>query len=75
MKLSRINVRVIPNAKANKVSEEKDKLRVYVNAPATEGKANKVMIKVLADFFNVKRSNIRIIKGEKSKEKVIEVNK
>lgn len=69
-----INVRVVPNAKKNDVLEEADKLKVHVNAPAIEGKANKTMIKILAEFFNVKKSDIRIIRGEKSREKVIKVS-
>ena len=69
-----INVRVIPNAKKDDLLKEGDKLKVYVTAPAIGGKANKAMIKVLAEFFNVKKSDIRIIRGEKSREKVIEVN-
>ncbi len=69
-----INIRVIPNAKKNDVSAEEGKLKVRVKAPAVGGKANKAMIEVLAEFFNVKKSDIRIIKGEKSREKVIEVD-
>lgn len=70
-----INVKVIPNAKENKVLKEKDRLKVYVKAPAVDGKANKVLIEVLSKHFKTKKSNIRIIKGEKAREKVVEVIK
>lgn len=69
-----INVRVIPNARKDHVAEEEGRFKIYVNAPAIGGKANKAMIEVLAEFFNVKKSDIRIIRGEKSREKVIGVN-
>jgi len=69
-----IKVRVIPNAKRNKVSAEIGRFKVYVTASAVNGKANKAMIKVLSDFFNIKNRNIRIIRGEKSREKVIEID-
>ncbi len=69
-----INVKVIPNAKKNNITEEGDRLKVHVMAPAVDGKANKAVIKVLADFFKVKKGDIAIIRGEKSKEKVIKVN-
>ena len=70
-----IKVRVIPNAKKNDVSEETGgKLKVRVRAQAVDGKANKAMIEVLAEFFKVKKGDIRIIRGEKSREKVIELN-
>ena len=68
-----INVRVIPNAKKNNVSEEQGKLKVHVSAPAVDGKANKAAIKVLAEYFKVKKKNIKIIKGAKSREKVVEI--
>lgn len=69
----RVNIRVIPNAKKNDVSEEGEKLKVYVKAPAVDGKANKAMIEVLAEYFKVKKGDIRIIRGERSREKVVEV--
>ena len=69
-----MNVRVIPNAKKNDVSEEKDQLKVRLKAKAVGGKANKALIEVLAEFFNVKKSDVKITRGERSREKVIEVD-
>jgi len=71
----KVNVKVIPNAKRNEVSQEGEKLKVRVAAPALDGRANKAVIEILAEFFNVKKSKIKIIKGEKSREKIIEINK
>ena len=68
-----LNVRVIPNAKKNDVSEERGRLKVHVRAPPVGGKANKVMIKVLAEYFEIKKNDVRIISGEKSREKVVEI--
>ncbi len=68
-----LNVRVIPNAKKNAVSEERGKLKVHVSAPALDGKANKAMIEVLAEHFKTKKSDVRIVRGEKSREKVVEI--
>ena len=69
-----INVRVIPKAKKNNVSEERERVKVHVTAPAVGGKANRAVIEVLAGYFKIKKNNIRIIKGEKSREKVIDLN-
>ena len=69
-----INLRVIPNAKKNEVSEEGGIFKVRVKAPAVGGKANKAVIEVLADFFKVKKRDIRIVRGAKSREKVIEID-
>jgi uncharacterized protein (TIGR00251 family) len=68
-----IQVKVIPNAKKAEVIEEKDFYKVKVNAPAIEGKANKAVIKSLADYFKVKPKQISIIKGEKNSLKTIAI--
>jgi hypothetical protein len=65
-------IKVIPNAKENKVVGESI-LKVYLKAPPIEGKANKELIKILAKYFSVKKTNIRIVKGNKSKEKLVEI--
>ncbi|MFH1825850.1 MAG: DUF167 domain-containing protein [bacterium] len=66
-------VRVIPNAKHNKIVQEPGRLKVYLTAPAVEGKANKALIKFLAEYFDVKKSKIKIVKGSKSRDKIVEV--
>jgi uncharacterized protein (TIGR00251 family) len=71
----RVSVLVVPNARKNGVVEEGDHLRVYVRAPPVKGKANEAVIEVLAEFFGVKKSDIRIISGERSREKVVEIRK
>ena len=68
-----INIKVIPNAKSNEVIEEVDSIKVKVNSPAIGGKANKAVIKVLADHFKVKKSQISIVKGEKNRNKRIQI--
>jgi len=68
-----INIKVIPNARKNEVIEEVDRIKVKVNSPAIEGKANKACIKVLADHFKVKKSQISIVKGEKNRNKRIQI--
>ncbi|HEC87117.1 MAG TPA: DUF167 domain-containing protein, partial [Thermoplasmatales archaeon] len=46
---------------------------VYVNVPAKDGKANRALIETLADFFNVKKRDIKIVSGEKSREKIVQI--
>lgn len=45
-----------------------------MQAPALDGRANKAVVEVLAEFYKVKKSSVRIIRGEKSREKVVEVD-
>ncbi len=70
-----IEIKVIPNSKKSVVIKENEKLKVYVKKPAVDNKANKEAIELLAEFFKVKKNNIKIIKGEKSRDKVIEIIK
>lgn len=69
-----IKVKVIPKAKKEKVIKETDYWKVYVKAPAVEGKANKRLIQVLAEWFDTKKVNVTILRGEKSREKIVEIN-
>jgi len=69
----KIEIKVIPNAKKKEVIKEGDKIKIKVNSPAIEGKANKEVIEDLAKFLNVKKSRISIIKGERSRNKLIEI--
>jgi uncharacterized protein (TIGR00251 family) len=59
----------------NKIKEEKDGLKIYLTAVPEKGKANQLLIKLLADYYKVSKNKIKIIKGEKSKNKVIEIIK
>ena len=69
----RYNVKVIPNAKQNKLVKEPGRLKVYLTAPPVDGKANKALIAFLADHFSVKKSAVTIVRGETGREKVVEV--
>ena len=44
-----------------------------VKEPPREGKANKAVIKVLAQHFGVPQNKVKILSGFKSKIKVIEI--
>ncbi|MFA5188189.1 MAG: DUF167 domain-containing protein [Patescibacteria group bacterium] len=67
-----ISVKVIPNSKINKIVEQKENfLKIKLTAPAHEGKANKALIIFLSQELKIPKSKIKIISGEKSREKKI----
>ena len=69
-----IDIRVRPNAKQNKVGGKIDgRLIIFVQAPAIDGKANDAAAKVLAEHFEVRSRDIKIIRGETNRDKTIEV--
>jgi len=48
-------------------------LKVKVTTPPTGGKANQKLIEILAERFNTGRSNIEIIQGHTSRNKVLRI--
>lgn len=48
-------------------------LRLRVTAPALQGRANEAVIQLLAGELRVSRSSIKIVAGERSPQKVVEV--
>lgn len=68
-----IGVKVIPNSRTNRVVEEGDGLKVYVVSPPAEGKANKELVQTLARYYVVRKSRVKMLKGEKSRSKLIEI--
>ena len=70
--MKQILVEVRPNS--SKVSIEKVTDIVYkvkLTAPPVDGKANIQLIKVLADYFEVSKSQVAIKAGKTSKTKVV----
>lgn len=71
----KIKVVVKPKSRQNKIEQGEDFLTVYLNALPESGKANKLLLEILADYFSVPKTLIKIINGESSRIKIIEVNK
>lgn len=69
-----IKVKVTPRAKKNRIAGWKgDVLKVFITAPPVDGKANAALIDFLAEEWNISRSAIKIIHGETSREKVLQI--
>jgi uncharacterized protein (TIGR00251 family) len=65
---------VKPQSRKEKVEKlSEDEYRVSVRAAAREGKANEAVVELLAEHFSVPKSSIRIVRGEKSKRKLVEI--
>jgi uncharacterized protein (TIGR00251 family) len=71
----KLNVTVVPNAKNLEIIKigEND-YKIKVDAPASEGKANKRLIEILAEHFKVSKYSVSIMRGLKSKNKIVEIN-
>jgi len=69
----RIQVKVKPNSRVGEVSQEGDSFVVKVKEPPKEGRANRAVIGLLAEHFGVPQSQIRILSGFTTKNKIIEI--
>ena len=71
-----LSCKVIPNKKESKIVEvsEDGLLRIEIKAPPIEGKANRELIRIIAKLFGLNKSQITIIKGLNSKNKLIKID-
>ena len=70
----KISVKVKPNARQEKIERiNESHFLIRVKEKPQEGKANKAVIKVLAEYFGVPQSQIVLLKGQSSKEKTFEI--
>ena len=78
-----MNISVIahPGAKRNLVKKEvniltgKDVYHVYTSSKAVDGEANDAIIVLLAEFFTIKKYQLKLVSGQKGKKKIIELIK
>lgn len=67
-------VKAIPNAPRSEiVGWLGDALKVKVHAPALEGRANETLCAFLAETLQLPRRAVRLAQGEKSRQKVVEI--
>ena len=71
----KIAVRVQPRSSKEEVIADGDGLKVYLRESATDGKANEALRRVLGDHFNIAKSCVTILRGERSRNKIIEIIK
>ena len=68
-----IAVRIHPGAKKSTFNGiwNDSHLKINIQAPAVDGKANEALIQFLATFFHLRKSAILLLSGETSREKRI----
>lgn len=55
------------------VEVNNDEITIGVTAKPEKGEANKEIVKKLSKYFDVNKSKVKIIAGEKSRKKLVEV--
>lgn len=76
----RLRVRLQPRAAKNELAgwredpESGERVRIArVTAPPVDGKANAALIRLLAKEYGVPKSRVRILQGESSRDKLVEL--
>jgi hypothetical protein len=71
---NKLNIRVITSAKKDKIVDlGSNNLKVKLAVPPIKGKANKKLVRLLADYFGVNKGCVDMISGVKSKSKVVRI--
>lgn len=70
----RVAIRIKPNSKAEKIEQTgPNEFKVSVHEPPMENRANEAARKIIAAHFNVASSQVALVKGATSKNKVFEI--
>lgn len=74
-----LDVRVKPRSSRKSVEASEGAaagcfLTVYLTAPPADNAANEQLIEVLSEHLGVRKSSIKIIKGQTSRNKVVEIS-
>ena len=73
----KLSIHLKPNSRHHEevVVGDDGVLTIYTKAPAIEGRANLAAVKLLAKYFSVAPSKVKLVRGAASKYKVFEVDK
>ncbi len=67
-----LSVKLVPNSSFTKIVEiTSDYIKIKISSPPLENRANKQLIDFCSDLFDISKSKISILSGEKSKMKKI----
>jgi len=69
-----IKVKAFPDSKEEEIiKKSEDSFEVKVKEPPIQGRANRAIITALSLYFRVPESNIRIIRGFRERNKIIDI--
>ncbi len=70
----KIFVKAKPNAKIEKIEKiSETEFKIYICEPPEKGKANEAIIRVLAKYFKVAKTRVKIKAGQGSRNKIVEI--
>lgn len=70
----KLNIIVTPRSSKNELTLLSDgTYKVKLTTAPVDGKANEALIEFLSEIFDVSKSQIQIVKGERGRKKVIQI--
>lgn len=72
-KIYRINIHVKPNSKVQDIKLEPDFLTIQLKSKPIQNKANKELLNLIKKTLKISSSQISIISGHKSSDKILEI--
>jgi len=72
----KVNIVVKTNSSKGPLVESQPdgSLIVFLREAALEGKANRALVKILADYYKLPKTRIKIVHGKASKHKMVELD-
>ena len=69
-----IRVKVFPSAgKGEIIKKMEDNFEIWVKEKPIKGQANRAVVGALAEYFNIPRENVKLIRGFQQRNKVFNV--
>lgn len=74
-----IKIKAYPGSKENSITKEVDLFgdttyKIRTTKVPKDGKANESIIEIIAEYFNVSKSSVKIISGQSSRNKIINID-
>ncbi len=71
-----IHAIIKPNSKHREevVANDDGSVTIFTKAPAVDGKANEAAVRLLAEYYGVGKSFVRLVRGHTSKHKIFEIS-
>jgi uncharacterized protein len=68
-----IEIKVVTNAKKRGLVREDFRLKLMLTSSPIEGRANEELVDYLSDLFSVKKREIKILRGQKTRRKLVSI--
>ncbi len=72
----KLTIQVLPRSSRNEIigTLPDGTLKIKLTAPPVDGEANKKLIELISAEYDVPKSRVRIVRGETSRRKIVEID-